>query len=274
MKKHKTSIHQIQQRPTSTIARTTNLNPAWTFDSFVVGPPNIMAFNAAQWVAKAQIPPFNPLFIYGDTGLGKTHLLNAIGHHLSKAHGKRVCWVGAESFSNDYIVALQNRCLSEFRTQYRKRDILLMDDIHFFANKERMQEEFLHTFNALHDTGKMIVMTADQPPRRITGLAADLVSRFESGLCIPIGRPDRATRVAILNRRLADMRAALPAECILYIANVAGWNVRRLEGALIRAVSYKSLSGKELTLPTLKSLLNYSSTVDRSEITARNFNRR
>ena len=250
------------------------LNPRWTFNSFVVGPTNVMAFNAAQWVAEAQTPPFTPLYIYANTGLGATHLLHAIGHYSATTHGKTAYLTAGESFTNDYVVALQNRDLAEFRAQLRRQDIFLMDDIHFLAGKERMQEEFLHIFNTLNNSGKMIVLTANHPPRRIAGLTPDLVSRFESGLCVGIERPDRATRVAILNRLLDTMQATLTSECVLYIANVAGWNVRRLAGALHRAVTYKKLSGKDLTLTTLRHLLNYLRTEDISETTSRNFRRR
>ncbi len=269
--KQTVTSHEIRQPVKRRIIPTQRLNPAWTFDSFVVGPPNVMAFNAAQWVAVARTPPFNPLFIYANTGLGTTHLLHAIGHHSAMTHGKTAYLTSAESFTNDYIVALQNRGLAEFRTKLRNQDMFLMDDLQFLAGKDRMQEEFLHTFDALHNAGKMIVVTANQPPRRITGLSTNLKSRLESGLCISIERPDRATRVAILNRRLDDMKETLSSECVLYIATYAGWNVRRLEGALLRAVSYKKLSGKDLNLASLKHLLNYLRIEDLPETTSRRF---
>jgi len=214
-----------------------------------------MAFNAAQLVAGTPGHPYSPLIIHGDAGLGKTHLMHAIGNHLAGTPKKQVHLVSAEAFTNDYILALQNRDMMKFRNQHRGLDAFLIDSIQFLAGKERMQEEFLHTFNAVHDAGKLIVITSDQPPGKIAGLTAGLVSRLEAGLCVEITPPDRETCLAILRRKTDEMQASIPEECILHIVTVSGQNVRRLEGALHRAVSYRMLSGKDLTLPALKRLL-------------------
>jgi chromosomal replication initiator protein len=234
-----------------------DFNPAWTFNTFVVGTSNLCAFNAAQLVAGTLKTQYNPLYIYGDVGLGKTHLLNAIGLYRKATLTSRVCTVTAESFTNNYINALQQRELIQFRHNYRNQELLLIDSIQFFAGKERMQEEFLHTFNALHDSGKQVVITADRAPNHIPGLAASLVDRFEAGLCVEIGPPDIDTISSILRRKLEARRTSLTEECFAHITNVAGLNIRRLEGAIIRATSYKAISGKDLTLPILKSLLKY-----------------
>jgi chromosomal replication initiator protein len=235
--------------------RTPGLNPAWTFDAFVVGPFNVLSFKAAQSVAGTQKLPCCPLFIYGEVGMGKTHLLHAIGNHLSATTSMKVCNVSSEDFANGYITALQQRELVQFRARYRTTDVLLLDAVQFLAGKERLQEEFLHTFDVLHDAGKTIVITANCPPSHITGLTADLVSRLESGLCVEMDCPDLDTRLAILRRKLKTMQASIPEDCLVYIATAAGLNVRRLEGALFRAVSYQTLIGKSLTLQALKSFL-------------------
>jgi chromosomal replication initiator protein len=231
------------------------LNPRWTFNNFVVGPGNLMAFNAAQLVAGTQGYPYSPLVIHSDVGLGKTHLMNAIGIHLLGTPAIKVCRISLEAFTNDYIVALQSRELVKFRDRYRNPDVLLFDSIQFLAGKERMQEEFLHTFNAVHDAGKLIVITADQPPGKIAGLTVALVSRFEAGLYVEITPPDRETCLTILRRKADELQASIPDECLEHISTVAGQNVRRLEGALHRAISYRMISGKDLTLSALQRLL-------------------
>lgn len=231
------------------------LNPRFTFNTFVVGQSNLMAFNAAQLVAGEGAYPYSPLVIHGDAGVGKSHLMHAIGHHIMETHDRLICVVSAEAFTNSYITALQNRELPQFRARHRNLDVLLIDAIQFLAGKERMQEEFLHTFNALHDTGTLIVITADHPPGRITGLENCLVSRLEAGLCVGIDHPNRETSLAILRRKLNDMQTTIPEDCLTHIATVASYSGRTLEGALIRSTSYRTLSGKELTLPILKRLL-------------------
>ena len=234
-----------------------NFNPAWTFSTFVVGPSNICAFKAAQLIAGTLKTQYSPLFIYGGGGLGKTHLLNAIGLNRMAISTERISTITAESFTNHYINALQQRELIQFRQQYRNQDLLLTDNIQFLTGRERMQEEFLHTFNALHDSGKQIVITADRAPNQIPGFAANLIDRFEAGLCVEIGHPDIGTISSILKRKLEATRTSLPKDCIAHITNVAGLNIRRLEGAIISATSYKSISGKDLTLPILKLILKH-----------------
>jgi chromosomal replication initiator protein len=216
---------------------------------------NSFAHAATLAVAQAPARAYNPLFIYGDVGLGKTHLMQAIGHHVLTTACANVAYVTCEAFVNEYIDALQNRGLVQFRRKYRHTDVLLIDDIHFLASKERMQEEFFHTFNALFDAHKQIVMTSDRPASEITGLEQRLVSRFEWGLVTELEHPDLETRIAILRHKMAQAKIALAPELIAFIAENIRSNVRRLEGALVRAVSYASLTGKILTVENLKYLL-------------------
>jgi chromosomal replication initiator protein len=233
----------------------TVLNAKYTFDEFIVGPSNSFAHAASLAVAQAPARAYNPLFIYGDVGLGKTHLMQAIGHHVLSTSSATVCYLSSEAFVNEYIDALQNRSLIQFRKKYRNTDLLLIDDIHFLASKERMQEEFFHTFNALFDAHKQIVMTSDRPASEITGLEQRLVSRFEWGLVTELESPDLETRIAILRHKQAQARVSLPEELVLFMAQNIRSNVRRLEGALVRALSYASLTGKPLTLESLRVLL-------------------
>ena len=245
----------IRERLSRRNAPGAQLNPKFTFDSFIVGPSNSFAHAASLAVAQAPARAYNPLFIYGDVGLGKTHLMEAIGHHVSTSARAKVCYISSEAFLNEYIDSLQNRSLIEFRKKYRQTDLLLIDDIHFLASKERLQEEFFHTFNALFDAHKQIVMTSDRPASEIAGLEQRLVSRFEWGLVTELEAPDLETRIAILREKQAKTEVKLPDELILFIAQNIGSNIRRLEGALIRAVSYSSLTGRELTLDSLRYLL-------------------
>lgn len=231
------------------------LNPKFSFNDFIVGPSNNFAHAASLAVAQAPAQAYNPLFIYGDVGLGKTHLMQAIGHHVLGASRATVCYLSSEAFTNEYIDALQNRCLVQFRKKYRNTDVLLIDDIHFLGGKERMQEEFFHTFNVLFDSRKQIVMTSDRPASEITKLEQRLVSRFEWGLVTELEPPDLETRIAILRHKQAQAKSSLPDEIILFLAENVRSNIRRLEGALVRTISYKSLTGRELTLDSLKYLL-------------------
>jgi chromosomal replication initiator protein len=233
----------------------TLLNPRFTFDDFIVGPSNNFAHAAALAVAQAPARAYNPLFIYGGVGLGKTHLMQAIGHHvLANSHAK-VCYLSSEAFTNEYIDNLQNRTLVQFRKRYRTVDLLLIDDIHFLAGKERMQEEFFHTFNALFDAHKQIVMTSDRPASEIHGLEQRLVSRFEWGLVTELQPPDLETRIAILRNKMAKAATPLSDEIIFFLARSIRANIRRLEGALLRVTSYASLTGRPLTLQDAENLL-------------------
>lgn len=233
-----------------------NFNPKNTFETFVVGNNNNFAYAAAKAVAEAPGKSYNPLFLYGGVGLGKTHLLHAIGQHVtSTKKGARVGYVSSEKFTNEYIDAIQNNSLVKFRKKYRQTDVLLIDDIQFLAGKERIQEEFFHTFNALHEAHKQIVLTCDRPASEIQGLEHRLVSRFEWGLVTDLQPPDVEMRHAILKKKAASMGVSLPDEVMSFLAHRIRTNIRRLEGALIRVASYASLTGKKLNVEVVEGLL-------------------
>ncbi len=231
------------------------LNQNYTFDSFIVGPSNSFPHAASLAVAQSPGRAYNPLFIYGGVGLGKTHLMQAIGHSVASQTKASIAYVSSETFTNEYIDALQRKALVQFRKKYRSVDVLLIDDIQFLGGKERLQEEFFHTFNALFDSHKQIVLTCDRPACEIPGLEHRLVSRFEWGLVTELELPDVETRIAILRNKQEQMKLNLPDEIINYLAENIRSNIRRLEGALIRAVSYSSLTGRPLTRETLDYLL-------------------
>jgi len=233
-----------------------NFNPKNTFETFVVGNNNNFAYAAAKAVAEAPGKSYNPLFFYGGVGLGKTHLLHAIGQHVASTRkGARVGYVSSEKFTNEYIDAIQNNSLVKFRKKYRQTDVLLIDDIQFLAGKERIQEEFFHTFNALHEAHKQIVLTCDRPASEIQGLEHRLVSRFEWGLVTDLQPPDVEMRHAILKKKAATMGVSLPDEVMSFLAHRIRTNIRRLEGALIRVASYASLTGKKLSVEVVEGLL-------------------
>ncbi len=231
-------------------------NPKNTFDSFVVGTNNNFSFAAAKAVAEAPGKSYNPLFLYGGVGLGKTHLLHAIGQHVTGSKkSARVAYVSSEKFTNEYIDAIQNNKLVGFRKKYRQTDVLLIDDIQFLSGKERIQEEFFHTFNALHESHKQIVLTCDRPASEIQGLESRLVSRFEWGLVTDLQPPDIEMRLAILKKKAQIMNVVLPDDVIYFLATRIRTNIRRLEGALIRVASYASLTGKKLSIEVVENLL-------------------
>jgi chromosomal replication initiator protein len=233
-----------------------SFNPKNTFDTFVVGNNNNFAYAAALAVAQSPGKSYNPLFLYGGVGLGKTHLLHAIGQHVGgNKKGARVAYVSSEKFTNEYIDGIQNNQLVRFRKKYRQTDVLLIDDIQFLAGKERIQEEFFHTFNALHESHKQIVLTCDRPASEIQGLEHRLVSRFEWGLVTDLQPPDVEMRLAILQKKAQLMGVKLPEEIMNFLANRIRTNIRRLEGALIRVASYAALTGKPLTLELVEGLL-------------------
>jgi chromosomal replication initiator protein len=233
-----------------------SFNPKNTFDTFVVGNNNNFAYAAAQAVAQSPGKSYNPLFLYGGVGLGKTHLLHAIGQHVvTNKKTARVAYISSEKFTNEYIDGLQNNQLMKFRKKYRQTDVLLIDDIQFLAGKERIQEEFFHTFNALHESHKQIVLTCDRPANEIANLEQRLVSRFEWGLVTDLQPPDIEMRLAILNKKAQIMGVQLPEEIMNFLAHRIRTNIRRLEGALIRVASYASLTGKKLTLEVVEGLL-------------------
>ena len=233
-----------------------HFNPKNTFETFVVGANNNFAFAAAKAVAEAPGKSYNPLFLYGGVGLGKTHLLHAIGQHVTATKkNARVSYVSSEKFTNEYIDAIQNNKLATFRKKHRQTDVLLIDDIQFLAGKERIQEEFFHTFNALHESHKQIVLTCDRPPSEIQGLESRLVSRFEWGLVTDLQPPDIEMRLAILQKKVQLMNVVLPEDIINFLATRIRTNIRRLEGALIRVASYASLTGKKLSIEVVEGLL-------------------
>ncbi len=231
-------------------------NPKFTFDSFVVGNNNNFSYAAALAVAQAPGKSYNPLFFFGGVGLGKTHLLHAIGQFVSThKKGARVAYVSSEKFTNEYIDGIQNNQLPRFRKKYRQTDVLLIDDIEFLAGKERIQEEFFHTFNALHEAHKQIVLTCDRPASEIQNLENRLISRFEWGLVTDLQPPDVEVRLAILRKKAQMMGVELSEEIMHFLANRIRTNVRRLEGALIRVASYAALTGKALSLEVVEGLL-------------------
>jgi len=233
-----------------------NFNPKNTFDTFVVGNNNNFAHAAALAVAQSPGKSYNPLFLYGGVGLGKTHLLHAIGHYVtSHRRGARVSYVSSEKFTNEYIDGIQNNQLVKFRKRYRLTDVLLIDDIQFLAGKERIQEEFFHTFNALHESHKQIVLTCDRPASEIQNLEHRLISRFEWGLVTDLQPPDVEMRLAILNKKAQLMGVVLPEDVMNFLANRIRTNIRRLEGALIRVASYASLTGRKLNVEVVEGLL-------------------
>lgn len=232
------------------------MNPKNTFEGFVVGPSNHFAHAASIAVAQSPAKAYNPLFIYGGVGLGKTHLMQAIGQYAAqKKRSSKVVYISSERFTNEFIAAIQNSSLVKFRKKYRQADILLIDDIHFLGGKERLQEEFFHTFNTLFDAHKQIVISSDRPASEIAGLEQRLVSRFEWGLVTELQPPDMETRVAILRKKEELMQIKLPDEIVFFLAEKIRSNIRRLEGALIRVASYASLTGQELTPHSIEHLL-------------------
>ena len=232
------------------------LNPRNTFESFVVGPNNEIAHAASLAVAQAPARTYNPLFIYGGVGLGKTHLMQAIGQYVvAKKKHMKVIYLSSELFINEFIDAIQHNNLVKFRKRYRQADLLCIDDIQFLGGKERSQEEFFHTFNTLFDGHKQIVLSCDRPASEIANLEHRLVSRFEWGLTAELQPPAIETRLAILRKKARGMQIKLPDEIFEFLANRIRSNVRRLEGALMRVASFASLSGKQLTGEVIEHLL-------------------
>jgi chromosomal replication initiator protein len=233
------------------------LNPRNTFETFVVGSNNQMAHAASMAVAQAPAQAYNPLFLYGETGLGKTHLMHAIGHTILRRNPEaRVAYLSTEKFTNEFIQALQENSLTKFRQRYRHADVLLLDDVQFLTGKERIQEEFFHTFNDLFESGKQIVMTSDRRASEIQKLESRLVSRFEWGLPADIQAPDLETRLAILRTKAQTLNCNLPEPILAFIAQNITKNIRRLEGALLKVSSYSALTSKPLDLATAERLLH------------------
>jgi chromosomal replication initiator protein len=232
------------------------LNPRYTFETFVVGGSNQFAHAAAQAVAEQPSKSYNPLFLYGGVGLGKTHLMQAIGHSLKRRNATlRLTYVSAEKFTNEVIAALRFDRMSNFRDRFRTMDVLLVDDIQFIATRERTQEEFFHTFNALYDQQKQIVISSDCPPKEISAIEERLRSRFEWGLIADIQPPDLETKIAILQKKAESERMHVADDVAEYIARSIKSNIRELEGALIRLIAYSSLTGATMDLGTAQQVL-------------------
>lgn len=232
------------------------LNPKYTFDSFVIGSGNRFSHAACYAVAECPAKAYNPLFIYGGVGLGKTHLLHAIGHQVEgNIKNCNVLYITTEKFTNEFINAIRDNKTFEFRNKYRNIDILLIDDIQFLAGKEQTQEEFFHTFNALHENNKQIAVSSDRPPKEIPTLEDRLRSRFEWGLITDIQPPDLETRIAIIRKKSSQENYDIPNDVVHYIANEINTNIREIEGALIRLVAFSSLSGERINLETAKEAL-------------------
>ncbi len=251
-----TRLARLEQNFTRTEGAQSVLNARFTFDNFVIGPSNRFACAASLAVAESPAKAYNPLFIYGRVGLGKTHLIQAITHRIRQLYpAMKHCYMSSEQFTNELINAIRNRSTSQFRKKYREIDVLLIDDVQFIAGKESTQEEFFHTFNALHDNRKQIIITSDRPPKEITNLEERLSSRFAWGLAADIQPPDYETRVAILRKKIKNEAIQVPDDVIYFIAEQIKTNIRELEGALIRVAAYSLLEEKPITLDmTVKTL--------------------
>ena len=249
----KKRIHLKRKMP---ISFGNNLNKNYTFDSFVVGPSNRFAHAASTAVAISPAQAYNPLFIYGGVGLGKTHLMHAIGQQIRANHpDQKVYYVSSEEFTNQLIDAIRNKNTASFRAKYRSVDAILIDDIHFVSGKEQTQEEFFHTFNSLYDAHKQIVLSSDRPPKEISRLEERLVSRFEWGLVTDIQIPDIETRVAILKQKAAISNYDIMDDLAFFLASRIKTNIRKLEGALVKVVSYASLNKTQPTVSLAEELL-------------------
>ena len=256
----KTTAKSFQQQPgqqeASSPANTSGLNPKYTFETLIIGKNSELAYAASQAVAKNPGTQYNPLFIYGGVGLGKTHLMHAAGHKLMQANPKtKIIYVTSEKFANDYIDAIKQKRMEDFKKEYRSVDALLIDDIQFMAGKEGFQEEFFHTFNELRDKGKQIIITSDRPPKEIPAIEQRLVSRFEWGMVADIQAPDLETRMAILRTKMEKKGVAITEDILFYIAENVQNNIRELEGALNRLAVYQQMENRGMVLEQAKTIL-------------------
>ena len=252
----KAPVDVLKARPPA-LQNGLNLNPRYTFENFVVGPSNRHAHAYSLAVAESPAKAYNPLFIYGGVGLGKTHLAQAICHQVKNRSGGNIkfAYLPSESFTNELINAIQHHAMPAFRQKYRNIDVLVIDDVHFFAGKESTQEEFFHTFNALYDAHKQIIISSDRPPKEIANLQERLVSRFSWGLTTDIQPPDLETRIAILKKKIDREPVTVPDDAIYFIAQLIKTNIRELEGALIRTIAYSLLEEKPISLALTKDIL-------------------
>lgn len=245
-------------RSTQGTATTAPLSTRYTFEHFVIGKSNELAYAAADAVAQAPGRVYNPLFIYGDTGLGKTHLMQAVAHEILKREPHtRVIYIGTEQFTNEYVAAIQGRSTADFRRRYRETDLLLVDDVHFLKGKEATQEEFFHTFNALYEAGRQIIMTSDRAPSEIPGIESRLVSRFQWGMVADIELPDLEHRIAILQHKaqMDHLEQTVPDTVIRFIAENVRSSVRELEGSVIKLLAYASLKHRDITVDLAREAL-------------------
>ena len=248
----------IKSAQTNNSASTAPLSPRYTFDHFVIGKSNELAYAAADAVAQAPGKVYNPLFIYGETGLGKTHLMQAVAHEiLRRTPSTRLLYIGTEQFTNEYIAAIQGRTTQDFRRRFRETDLLLVDDVHFLKGKEATQEEFFHTFNALYEAGRQIIMTSDRSPSDIPGIEARLVSRFQWGMVADIELPDLEHRIAILQHKsqMDHLEQTVPDPVIRFIAENVRSSVRELEGSVIKLLAYASLKHRDITVDLVREAL-------------------
>src|SRR5689334_316846 len=254
-------IAQPKQRPVQGQNGASNsppLSDRYTFNHFIIGKSNELAAAAAHAVAQAPGKVYNPLFLYGETGLGKTHLMQAIAHEiLQRKPDTRITFIGTEQFTNELVAAIQNRTTADFRRRFRETDLLLVDDVHFLKGKEAMQEEFFHTFNALYEAGRQIVITSDRPPSEIPGLEARLVSRFQWGMVADVAAPDVEHRIAILRQKaeLDHLELTIPDEVIRFIAENVRSSIRELEGSIIKLLAYASLKHRDITTELAREAL-------------------
>ncbi|MFC1598211.1 chromosomal replication initiator protein DnaA [Patescibacteria group bacterium] len=269
--KKRTATVTVSAQPANVIGDSLNLNPEYTFDKFVVGKKTELAHAACMAAAERPGTAYNPLFIYGGVGLGKTHLMQAVGHAIKERHpNKKVLYTTCEAFTNEFITSVGEGHADKFKDKYRSVDVLLVDDVQFLAGKEGTQEAFFHTFNHLHQRNKQIVLTSDRPPRAIPTLEGRLASRFEGGMMVDVNLPDLETRIAILCKKSADKSFDLPPEIAQYIASNVQNNIRELEGALNRIIAHHQLNKEALTAESVQALLaSYSHTPKHGAVTTK-----